>query len=203
MASAPCTPSLQTYYTLDWLDKVPAMKKIYGKLTNYQSGSVSFTMANHLKNNQYFRAYLLPSADCLHKKIQKIRIKTKRVVMRPDIKGYPTVISMFLAPCMPHLHPYSTLDWLDKVPVTKKFYGQLMNYQSGLISFTMENHLKTTNISELTSSLKFIDFKNKSRNSRLRKNCLVVRPNINKIFPTVRSMALAPCTPPFRPYCTL
>ena len=54
----------------------------------------------------------------------------------------PTVRSMALAPWTPFLLPYHILDWLGIVPVTNKVSQKLTNYQSGLDSFTMINHLK-------------------------------------------------------------
>ena len=82
MALEPCTLHLRPYLMLDWLGKVPVTNNVDTKLTNWQIGSASFTMANKYQNDWYFSAHLLPFV-----KIQELHIKENQLIVRPNIQN--------------------------------------------------------------------------------------------------------------------
>ena len=93
MLSAPCTPRLWPYLTLDWLGTVLLMNKVGGKLTNYQSGSAFFTIENWFSNDWYLIVYLLPSVYCSPlwfyaqtMQYRRLWIKENHSFMWPNIK---------------------------------------------------------------------------------------------------------------------
>ena len=64
IALSPCTPCFRTYFPPKWLGTVPVKNKVNGKLTNCQSGLVSFTI-KIIEMDRYFSSYFLISADYL------------------------------------------------------------------------------------------------------------------------------------------
>ena len=177
---------------LNWLGTVLVINKFYGKLTNYQSSSASFTIPINFWNDQSFSFDLLPFLE--HETPDQ-----GKATSRADgsTKWSPTVRSMALASFMPSFWPYFIINWLGIVPLINKVYRKVMNCQIGLDPFAVA--IKMWDYRSFGDALLTLL---KSETPDQGKEPSRVTES-TKLFLTVRSMSLAPCMLRFWPYYTL